>query len=132
MIGNRKVGQDGWRHIFLTGAVLPGALLFYTNLTNVRLAGADLTGANLIGADLTNANLVGAFHDPGKEVNFTGADLSGADFTDANLPRANYAGANLNGTRWPGGAPAPEGWKLDTGSGRLKRAGTDSGPAEAD
>jgi Pentapeptide repeats (8 copies) len=166
VIGNRKVGQDVWRHIFLTDAVLPRAQLFNTNLTNVRLAGANLTGANLKEANLTNvrlaganltgadltkanltganltgadltkanltgANLTGAFHDDGTEVNFTEADLSGADFADAKLPRANYAGANPNGTRWPGGARAPEGWKLDTVSGRLVAADPSSGLAEA-
>ena len=59
VIGDRKVRQDGWRYIFLNGAVLPGAILFHTNLTNGRLVDADLTGANLIDADLTKANLTG-------------------------------------------------------------------------
>ncbi len=158
VIGDRKVRQDGWRYIFLNGAVLPGALLFHTNLTNVRLVDADLTGANLIDADLTKANLTGAilhranltganltkanltganlsraFHDPGKKLNFAGADLSGVDFTDANLPHANYTGACPDSTtRWPEDASAPEGWKLDIGSGCLKRADPDSDPNGAD
>jgi Pentapeptide repeats (8 copies) len=156
VIGDRKVRQDGWRHIFLNRAILPGALLFHTNLTNVRLVDADLTGANLTGANFTKANLTGAIlhranltganftkanlsganlsgacHDLGKKLNFAGADLSGADFTDANLPDANYAGACPDSTtRWPEGASAPEGWKIDIGSGRLKRADPDSDPME--
>ena len=42
VIGRRQVSQDSWGHIDLTGAVLPGALLFHTNLTNVRLVGVNL------------------------------------------------------------------------------------------
>jgi Pentapeptide repeats (8 copies) len=154
VIGDRKVRQDGWRYIFLNGAVLPGALLFHANLTNVRLVDADLTGTSLIDADLTKANLTrailhranltganftkanltgahlsGAFHDFGKKLNFAGADLSGADFTDAKLPDANYTDARPDSTtKWPEGASAPEGWKLDVGSGCLKRADPDSDP----
>ena len=59
MIGDRKVRQDVRRYIFLNNAVLPGALLFHANLTNVRLVDADLTGANLTRAILRRANLTG-------------------------------------------------------------------------
>lgn len=74
----------------------------------LHLARVDRRGANLRKADLTGANL-------------TGADLTGADFN----------AATLSGVLWPGDAAVPEGWKLDTGSGRLVAAGTESGPTEA-
>ena len=47
--------------------------------------------------------------------------------TDANLT-ALIMNPNLTDAKWPGGAPVPKGWKLDNASGRLTRAGTDSGP----
>ena len=50
------------------------------------------------------------------------ADLSGADLTDADLSGENLAEVNLSGARWPEHWRVPEGWKLDTGSGRLERA----------
>jgi len=50
------------------------------------------------------------------DANFNGATLTGADLTDA---------------RWPEGELVPEGWRLDTGSGRLEQAGTGSRQAEA-
>ena len=56
----------------------------------------------------------------------------GADLTGADLREAQLTGADLTGTRWPDDVPVPEGWKLDTGSGRLERAGTGSGLTEAD
>jgi len=89
----------------LTGANLTGALLFRADLTGAHLAHADLyradlTGARLVRADLRGANLAG------------GADLTGADLTGA-LVRP--------------GAAIPEGWQLDTDSGRLKPADTSSG-----
>ncbi|MGH3259799.1 MAG: pentapeptide repeat-containing protein [Streptosporangiaceae bacterium] len=102
VIGDRKVRQDGWRHIFLNGAVLPGALLFHANLTNVRLVDADLTGANLIDADLTEA------------------DLTGANLIDADLTEADLTGAIV------GPDAAIPGWQRDPASGRLKRADTSS------
>ena len=52
---------------------------------------------------------------------FTGAVLAGADLTDADLASA----------WWPADTPVPEGWKLDTSSGQLERAGTSSGPTKA-
>jgi hypothetical protein len=107
VIGRRQVSQDGWGHIGLTGAVLPGALLFHTNLTNVRLVGADLTRANLIGADLTEANLAGAVLDG---ANLTRAELTGARRSDQD--------------------PVPDGWMRDPGTGTLKRVGLPAGEAD--
>jgi hypothetical protein len=98
VIGRRDASHDGWWHIGLTGAVLPGALLFYTNLTHVRLAGADLTGANLVGADLTEANLAGAI--------LAGANLTGAELTGAQRSEQD---------------PVPDEWTRDPGTGTLKR-----------
>ena len=53
------------------------------------------------------------------------ANLTGADLTAADLDGANLTGANLTGVRWPEGArtQVPDGWMVDSGSGRLKRAG---------
>ena len=101
----------------------PGSLgahredLYAANLWGARLTRANLTGANLTGATLTG--------------NLTRADLTRADLTRADLNDANLEGADLEGARWPEDTPVPEGWKLDTGSGRLGRAGTGSGPTEA-
>jgi uncharacterized protein YjbI with pentapeptide repeats len=107
VIGRRQVSQDGWEHIGLTGAVLPGALLFHTNLTNVRLVSADLTRANFIGADLTEANLTGAVLDG---ANLTRAELTGARRSDQD--------------------PVPDGWMRDPGTGTLKRVGLPAGEAD--
>ena len=60
----------------------------------------------------------------------TRADLTRADLTGADLTRADLTDANLTRVTWPVGVAVPEGWKLDADSGRLGRAGTDSGPAE--
>ena len=97
----------------LTDAILNGASLIHTDLTR-----ADLTRAKLIHADLTDAVLIGAV-------------LTGANLTRANLTGADLTGADLTDARWPRNAPVPAGWKLDTSSGRLEAAGTDSGPTEA-
>ena len=86
-------------------AVLTDAQLLYTVLTEAVLTQADLTGAQLLSADLTDAYL-------------TSADLTSADLTSADLTAAKLAGV-----RWPEGVPIPEGWMVDSASGRLKRAG---------
>jgi len=74
-------------------------------------------------------------------VNFTGAmightdfsyaTLWGANLSDTDSLGANFTGAFLLGVRWPQHRPVPEGWKLNTSSGRLEPAGTDSGQADA-
>jgi uncharacterized protein YjbI with pentapeptide repeats len=74
------------------------------------LGGANLIEADLRGADLTDAVL-------------GGADLTGAKLTRAYLTGAVLRGADLTGARWPEGAQVPVGWMVDSGSGRLKRAG---------
>jgi hypothetical protein len=101
----------------LGDADLTGANLIRTNLIRTDLRGANLRGANLRGADLSSTLL----HD----ADLTGAYLYGADLTGATLPRATLSGAGLGGARWPGDAPIPEGWKLNTSSGRLEQVGTD-------
>lgn len=80
---------------------------------------ANLTRASIVGANLRRAIL--------RRVELTGADLSGAilvetDLIDVNLHDANLVRADLTGAKWTAGSPAPEGWKVDTGSGRLTRA----------
>jgi len=118
----------------LVHADLTGTDLTNANLTNAWLGGAHLTDAHLSGADLTradltDANLIGAWL---TGAHLVGADLTRADLTDAHLDGADFTRADLIWTRWPAGAPVPEGWKLDPGSGRLERAITGSGPLKAD
>ncbi len=60
------------------------------------------------------------------------ATLTSADLTGAKLSSATLNSADLTDARWPEGELVPEGWRLDTGSGRLEQAGTGSRPAEAD
>jgi hypothetical protein len=134
----RRIPRNDRERINLAGAILGGADLADANLGFARLTRADLHDASLIGAILGGARLDGA--------DLGGADLSYADLSDANLSRANLSradflwanltgtflgGADLSGARWPADAPVPEGWERDTGSGRLKRPGTDSKSAGA-
>jgi uncharacterized protein YjbI with pentapeptide repeats len=106
------------------------------SLSHAVLIEADLTGADLTGADLTRADLTRAA--------FTRADLTDvrlirADFTRAAIYNADFTGADLTGAvvtdaKWSADRAdrqAPEGWELDAGSGRLRRAGIGSEPAEA-
>ena len=123
VIARRDITRDrrriNLRSAHLPQADLPEAKLSGADLTDATLDGADLTGADLTGADLIRAKLGGA--------RLRGADLSGAELTWARIDRLT----DLNDAKWPQGFAAPEGWKLDTGSGRLKLAATDAGPAEA-
>jgi hypothetical protein len=125
VVGRRDAKQD-IRPIDLTGADLRRAIIARADLTRANLLRADLTGANLASANLTGAHLVSA--------DLTGAglmsaNLAGADLTGADVNGAYLGGADLTGVKWP--RDAPEGWKLDAHSGRLERAGTDPGRAEA-
>ena len=101
----------------LAYATLAGAILAGTDLWGAQLDGATLAGANLRGADLHGADLHGA--------DLTGADLASATLTDADLrsitaTSANLRGADLTGARWREDTQVPEGWKLDTRSGRRR------------
>jgi len=124
---------------YLARALLTGAHLARASLARADLAGAnlrdavlrgayvvsaDLTGANLVGADLAGASLTSA--------HLAGAFLISADLTAADLTGASLTSAHLTGARWPADTPVPDGWQLDTGSGRLRRASAFSGPIEAD
>jgi hypothetical protein len=97
----------------LTRADLVVAVLTGARLEDAVLTGAKLGGAILIVTDLTRAVLDGAI--------LVDADLTRADLTGANLTGANLDGADLTVAVWPGAAPVPEGWTLDSGSGRLER-----------
>jgi hypothetical protein len=152
VLGRRDAKRD-IRVIDLTGANLTRAYLGDADLHGADLSFANLTGADLLRADLTDADLPLAHLTDAQlsfanltEANLTDADLThaqlvctdlrlasltGADLTRADLREANLTGADLTGTRWPDDAPVPEGWKLNTGTGCLDRAGTDSGLAEA-
>jgi len=131
----------------LTDADLTDAKLTDTTLTSAKLTRANLTRAsfladlfrtNLTRADLTDANLTDATFTRARgflasstganltDANLTRADLTRADFTDATL-----VGADLTDAEWPADAPVPEGWKLDTGTGRLTAADTGAKTAEA-
>jgi uncharacterized protein YjbI with pentapeptide repeats len=107
---------------------LRGADLHATTLTSATLTRADLTGAFLGGADLTEATLAGAIL---RGADLTRARLFRADLTRADLVGATLTEATLTGAKWPGGAPIPEGWKLNSRAGRLiAAAGPDSRPPE--
>jgi len=112
----------------LDGANLTRAHLGRANLTLVSLNYANLSAANFQGANLSAARLGGA--------NLGGADLGGADLAAADIlgrpPRPRWmGGTNLTDTLWPEDAPVPEGWKLDTSSGRLTPAESSPGSGEA-
>jgi hypothetical protein len=142
VVGHREVKHDirpirlARAHLMgadLRGAKFAEAILIRVYLDRAHLRDADLTGANLTGAkliraDLTHAKLIRADLARAKLIRakLTGADLTGADLTGADL-----TGADLAEARWPRDAPVPVGWKLDTSSGRLEAAGTDSGLTEA-
>ena len=85
-----------------------------------RHASPDIPGRpiDLARADLTRADLTDAL--------LFRADLTGACLAQADLTRADLTGALV----WPGAA-IPEGWQLDTDSGRLKPADTSSGGTTA-
>ena len=116
---------------FLTGADLTAAYLNFADLTDAELSFADLTGADLQGTNLTRAKLTRANL---TEANLTDANLTGANLTEANLMRVDLTGADLtdarlasaklDGALWPRDAAVPDGWALDTGSGRLNTAGS--------
>ena len=143
VVGRRDPKQRDIWPIDFTGADLSGATLFAADLTGANLTGANLTEADLTRTDLTEADLT---RTDLSGANLTGANLTGANLTDANLTDANLTGssavvrvgrdrygevarvvevrsdADLTGARWPEDTPVPEGWKLDTDSGRLERA----------
>jgi hypothetical protein len=142
VVGRRNVRRDIWPidlfavHLIqtnLNGADLSGAYLSHANLdhtglrranlSGVRLNKATIQGGHLGGANLRGANLVDA--------TLTGGNFTDADFTDATLTGATFTKANLTRARWPSSALVPEGWRLDTGSGRLEWAGVGDAPADA-
>jgi hypothetical protein len=108
VVGRRDPDRD-IRWIDLRGADLTGADLGGANLAGAGLRGADLTLANLRGAIFRGVDLTGAI--------FRGADLGGADLsTYSDLTSADFTGADLTDASWPESMPAPEGWKLYTGT----------------
>lgn len=94
--------------------------------------GHPLRDERLAGVGLT-PKIRGAPGEPFVELAFRRPlqDLRGADLRGASLDVADLDDADLTDVFWPEDAPVPAGWKLDTGSGRLVAAGTDSGPTEA-
>jgi hypothetical protein len=119
VIGRRDVSRDVKRDPYDRPIDLRGAVLIHANLNRANLRDTFLRDTNLTGAYLWQAI------------------LADADLRDANLDGARYletaaiTGARLDRALWPRDIAVPEGWKLDTSSGRLERAGTDPGPAEA-
>jgi Pentapeptide repeats (8 copies) len=138
VIGRRDLRRDiqplDLSRADLIGASLTRASLTGANLISANLTGADLTDAYLIHADLTRAHLIQADLTRASltSADLTDADLTGANLTDARLDiahryPANLTGADLTDVAWPKDFAVPEGWQLDTDSGRLKRADTASG-----
>lgn len=121
VIGRRTPGRDRDR-IDLTGAVLPGAVLFRTDLTRVRLVDANLTGAVLHGADLSQSNLAGVTLTWADLVGarLTGTRLLNADLTSAKLANVDLAGAQLDGAKFPGPDAPPPGWTRAPGTDLLQ------------
>ena len=98
--------------------------LYGANFFNATLVGANLRHATLRRANLSRTHLSGAI--------LADAILRDADLREArDLDQADLDQADLTGARWSEGVPVPEGWELDTGSGRLVKARTDSGAVEA-
>ena len=110
----------------LTGAVLDEADLTRVSLDGDKLAGASLGGAILVSASLQGAGFADAYFGNADLINarLTSADLADVDFADV------FAGADFTGAWWPADTPVPEGWELDTGSGRLVEAHPDTGQEE--
>jgi hypothetical protein len=137
-VGRRDAKRDIGR-INLASANLTRADLAEAHLARAHLVGADLTRAILAGADLADADLTGAFLAGARlaGANLTGAilptdlarmDLESADLTGVRLAGTDLTGVDvtgsfLTGARWPKGVRVPDGWMIDDGSGRLKRAG---------
>ena len=129
VVGRRDAGHDREYALFID---LTGAELTRANLNGAHLTGANLDGANLGRANLGGAHLRGArlcVTDLGR-ANLNGADLNGAHLTHARLggahpgeTDANLTNANLTDVRWPTTGPVPDGWMIDSESGRLKHAG---------
>ncbi len=80
-------------------AMLNGAQLQGTNLTEANLSGAELTGANLQGAQLSRANLKEAqlIQANFNEAQFQGANLTKAQLLGSSFTEANFLAANLKG-----------------------------------
>jgi Pentapeptide repeats (8 copies) len=125
----------------ITSATLAGARLFAADLTRAVLDEADLTGVSLDGDKLAGASLGGAILVRASlrgagfaDAYFGYADLTNAHLTSADLADVDFAdvfgGADFTGAWWPADTPVPEGWELDTGSGRLVEAHTDTGQEE--
>ena len=68
------------------------------------------TARDILAIDLTSADL-------------GDADLTRTDLTGAYLRDTDLTSASLTDVRWPAGTPVPDGWMIDVGTGRLKRAG---------
>ena len=133
----------------LRGADLRAANLLGADLRGADLRGADLRAANLLSADLCGADLRSADLRSAYLTDLTNADrdilgdayrrdayLGDADRLDAYLRDADYLDpflrdADLRDARWPEDAPVPEGWKLNTGTGRLVAADGGAETAEA-
>jgi len=119
VIGRRDVSRDVKRDPYDRPIDLRGAVLIRANLNRANLRDTSLRDANLTGAYLWQAT------------------LAGADLRDANLDGARYletaaiTGARLDQMLWPRDIAVPQGWKLDTSTGRLEQAGIGSGPSEA-
>lgn len=127
VVGRRDEKRD-IREIDLSEARLGFAKLAGAKLAGANLSCVDFTRADLYGAILSRAFMDGA--DVDQAILFH-AHLNEVDLVEAENPAsAHFDGVtDLTGAKWPADASVPEGWKLDTGSGRLV-ASTDSGTTE--
>lgn len=115
-------------YAWLSGATLAGAHLHHASLDHAEL-GADLRNAGLWRATLTHAHCENADFTYADDVPFVirgdmvpvGSEPTDLDILRMNLGSANLAGAELAGAKWPEDVRAPEGWRRDDFSGRLRR-----------
>ena len=125
-LNDARLSKARLNHANLRNAQLNGANLGRAQLNGAHLKSAHLNDAYLGGAQLSSAYLRDAHLN---DAQLRGADLSSADLTGADLAGTILDSANLADAKWPGEARVPDGWERDSGSGRLRAAGT--GPETA-
>lgn len=79
------------------GAIFEGARLYYTNLAGANLEGAKLSGVSLVKTNLSGANLGSADL---RSAHISNGNLAGANLWSAHLEGANLVGAHLEGAKF--------------------------------
>ena len=85
LAGANFTPQMDLKGVDLTGAKLPGASFYRTDVTSANFADADLSKAVFSMANLTNANFSGANLDGANFAGTTGASLAGATTTETTV-----------------------------------------------